>query len=100
MNEEQLRLAVEHFSVLPDPQIDRTKAHPLVNVVVIALCAVISEAESFYGIQAFGELKRDWRSSFLDVKSGHPLTRTPSAGCLHGSTPFTSKAVCWIGSGR
>ncbi len=58
--------------MLPDPRIERTKAHPLVNVVVIALCAVLSDAESFYDIADFGELKRDWLSSFLDLSCGIP----------------------------
>ena len=47
MEEEQreaLRLAVIHFKDLPDPRVERSKQHALVNVVVVALSAVIAGA--------------------------------------------------------
>lgn len=72
MNEEQLRLAALHFAGIPDPRVERTKQHPLVNVVVIALCAVLAEAESFYDIETFGQIKREWLAQFLDLKNGVP----------------------------
>lgn len=72
MNEEQLRLAALHFAEIPDPRVERTRDHPLVNVVVIALCAVIAEAESFYDIEAFGQTKREWLAQFLDLRKGVP----------------------------
>ena len=72
MNEEQLRLAALHFAKIPDPRVERTKQHPLVNVVVIALCAVLAEAESFYDIETFGKIKQEWLAEFLDLKNGVP----------------------------
>jgi hypothetical protein len=35
----------------------------LVNVVVITLCAVLAEAESFYDIEAFAQIKTRSRKS-------------------------------------
>ena len=32
---------IEHFAKLKDPRIDRTKHHNLIDIVVIAICAVI-----------------------------------------------------------
>lgn len=72
MNEAQLRLAAAHFSVLDDPRLPRGLNHPLVNIVIIALCAVLSDADSFYDIEDFGRLKRTWLSSFLDLSQGIP----------------------------
>lgn len=72
MNEEQLRLAALHFAEIPDPRVERTRQHPLVNVVVIALCAVMAEAESFYDIETFGQTKREWLAQFLDLEHGIP----------------------------
>jgi len=72
MDEEQLKLAALHFAEIPDPRIERSRQHPLVNVIVIALCAVMAEAESFYDIEAFGKIKRVWLSQFLDLKNGIP----------------------------
>lgn len=72
MNEEQLRLAALQFAELPDPRVERTRDHPLVNVVVIALCAVMAEAESFYDIETFGQSKGEWLGQFLDLEKGIP----------------------------
>ena len=69
---EPLRLAVLHFEDLPDPRLERSKQHPLVNVVVIALSAVIAGAESFYEIEAFGQTKRAWLEQFLELANGIP----------------------------
>lgn len=69
---EELRLAVVHFEGLLDPRIERSKQHSLLNVVVIALSAVIAGAESFYEIEAFGQSKQTWLGQFLDLKNGIP----------------------------
>src|SRR5579883_2390355 len=63
---------IEHFAALEDPRVERTKLHPLVSIVVIALCAVICGAESWDEIAAFGEAKQTWLESFLDLPNGIP----------------------------
>ena len=42
------------------------------NIVVIAICAVICGADDFVAIAKFGEKKRRWLSRFLDLKNGMP----------------------------
>ena len=69
---EQLRLAVQHFGELPDPRTERSKQHSLVNIVAIALSAVLAGADSFYEIEAFGQTKREWLERFLELKNGIP----------------------------
>jgi predicted transposase YbfD/YdcC len=69
---EQLRLAVLHFEDLPDPRIERSKQYPLVEIIVIALSAVLSGAESFYEIASFGKTKRDWLKRFISLANGIP----------------------------
>jgi predicted transposase YbfD/YdcC len=61
-----------HFAALEDPRVERTKLHPLLSIVVIAICAVISGAESWDDIEQFGEIKADWFASFLDLPYGIP----------------------------
>lgn len=69
---EQVSLAVKHFEDLPDPRLDRSKQYPLIEIIVIALSAVLSEAESFYDIASFGEMKKDWLKQFIALKEGVP----------------------------
>src|SRR5574341_1300312 len=44
-----LKLVVEHFKPLKDPRIDRTKLHPLENILVMTLSASICDAEGWAG---------------------------------------------------
>lgn len=61
----------DHFSELTDPRC-REVTYPLINVVVIAVCAVICGADDFVAIAKFGLTKRDWLGRFLDLKDGIP----------------------------
>jgi len=36
----------EHFSKVNDPRVDRTKEHKLIDMIVIAICAVIVEQKA------------------------------------------------------
>ena len=40
---------LEHFSMLEDPRIERGKEHQLLDIVVLAICAVVSGAEGWEG---------------------------------------------------
>lgn len=62
----------DHFAALDDPRVDRTKLHPLLSIVVIAICAVIAGAESWDDIAEFGEIRADWFATFLDLPNGVP----------------------------
>jgi predicted transposase YbfD/YdcC len=61
----------EHFAKLTDPR-RRKVIYPLMNVVVIAICAVISGADDFVAIAEYGRKKREWFARFLDLQSGIP----------------------------
>jgi predicted transposase YbfD/YdcC len=62
---------VEHFKDLTDPR-RRKVTHPLVNIVVIALCAVVSGADDFVSIARWARMKKDWLATFLDMSAGVP----------------------------
>jgi predicted transposase YbfD/YdcC len=97
MEQAQLRLAAQCFAEVPDPRVDRTKQHPLVNVIVIALCAVLADAESFYDIEAFGHEKREWLSQFLDLKNGIPSHDTfGRVFALLDPTHFQTCFLDWV----
>jgi predicted transposase YbfD/YdcC len=61
-----------HFSDLVDPRVDRTKLHPLLSVVAIALCGVICGADSWVEVAEFGESRRDWLAEWLELPAGIP----------------------------
>jgi predicted transposase YbfD/YdcC len=61
-----------HFAELTDPRIDRTKRHELIEIIVIALCAVISGADNWVDIEAYGKAKESWLRRFLTLEHGIP----------------------------
>jgi len=61
----------DHFAELTDPR-RREVIYPLINVVVIAVCAVICGADDFVAIAKFGRTKREWLARFLDLETGIP----------------------------
>ena len=61
----------DHFAPLTDPR-RRKVVYPLINVVTIAICAVISGADDFVAIADYGRKKRKWLSQFLDLSEGIP----------------------------
>lgn len=61
----------EHFASLTDPR-RRKVTYPLINIVTIALCAVIAGADDFVTIAAWGRQKRAWLAQFLDLTNGIP----------------------------
>ncbi len=46
---------VEHFGELEDPRIERQKQHQLLDVIVIAICAVVCGADDWVAIETFGQ---------------------------------------------
>ena len=61
----------DHFANLTDPR-RRKVTYPLINIVVIAVCAVICGADDFVAIADFGKTKRRWFARFLHLNSGIP----------------------------
>lgn len=61
----------DHFAKLTDPR-RRKVTYPLINVVTIAVCAVVAGADDFVSIAAWGRQKRSWLSKFLDLSTGIP----------------------------
>jgi predicted transposase YbfD/YdcC len=61
----------EYFQELTDPR-RREVTYPLINIVVMALCAVLSGADDFVSIAHWAEAKREWLANFLDMSAGVP----------------------------
>ena len=72
MEDEILPTIANHFGDLTDPRIDRTKLHKLLDILVIAICAVIAGADNWEDVAAFGQAKIDWFKTFLELPNDIP----------------------------
>jgi predicted transposase YbfD/YdcC len=63
---------IEHFKDLPDPRVERTKEHDLIDILVIAICTLLCAGESFNDMEDFGKAKQDWFKTFLPLRNGIP----------------------------
>jgi predicted transposase YbfD/YdcC len=61
----------DHFADLTDPR-RRKVVYPLIDIVTIAVCAVICGADDFVAIADWAREKKDWLATFLDVSGGTP----------------------------
>lgn len=72
MPKKPLEAIEEHFSKVSDPRVDRTKEHKLIDMIAIAICAVICGAEGWTDIENFGNSKLPWLKTFLELPNGIP----------------------------
>lgn len=63
---------VEHFAELEDFRVDRTKRHELLDIMVIAICAVVGGADSWTDVELFGKSKMEWFDRVLGLPNGIP----------------------------
>ncbi len=67
-----LRSLVKEFAEVPDPRSSHKIEHYLLDILVMAVCAVIAGAESWIDIALYATSKKDWLQSFLLLPNGIP----------------------------
>src|SRR6266487_4649336 len=67
-----LELFAPFFANLTDPRLDRTKRHSLLNIIILAVCATLGNANGWADIERFGNAKLDFFHAFLDLPNGIP----------------------------
>ena len=72
MEEMSLGPLASSFATLTDPRVDRTKEHLLLDIVLIAICAVVCGADGWVEVAEFGETKQEWFSQFLKLPNCIP----------------------------
>jgi predicted transposase YbfD/YdcC len=63
---------LKYFAELRDPRVERNREHLLEEILLIAIAAVLSGAESWNDIADYGRAKLLWLKTFLTLRSGIP----------------------------
>ncbi|MCA9860246.1 MAG: ISAs1 family transposase, partial [Thermomicrobiales bacterium] len=58
------------LETLSDPRSPHRRQHKLVDLVTIALCAVLSGADSWVDVAEWGRSKEPWLRTFLELPAG------------------------------
>jgi hypothetical protein len=72
MPKKPLEAIEEHFSKVTDSRKDRTKDHKLIDIIAIAICAIICGAEGWTDMENYGNSKALWLKTFLELPNGIP----------------------------
>ena len=67
----KIRLA-DHFAQMSDPRVERSRRHKLIDIITIAICAVICGADTWVDIESYGRAKFEWLKQFLELPNGIP----------------------------
>ena len=62
----------KHFEGLSDPRTGNAKAHIFLEILIIAICAVICGADGWSDVELFGNNKKAWLKTFLELPKGIP----------------------------
>ena len=95
MAERQSAALIEHFREVADPRIDRHKDHKLIDILVIAICAIVCGANDWVAVETFGKAKREWFARFLALEHGIPSHDT--FGRVFALLLPTALQACFLG---
>jgi len=95
-----------YFGELDDPRSGQNIQHKLVDILTIAICGIICGADNWVDIEMFGQAKREWLSSFLELKHGIPshdtigrVFRRLDAEQFQASFVEWTQAICELRAG-
>lgn len=72
MEKQPVTSIVRHFGELQDPRTGNAKAHIFLEILIIAICAVICGADGWSDVELFGKNKKEWLKTFLELPKGIP----------------------------
>jgi predicted transposase YbfD/YdcC len=72
MNEDSLASIEDCFGDLTDKRVQGRCTYPLLEIITIAICAVVAGANSWVEVETFGKSKKDWLKQFLKLEHGVP----------------------------
>jgi len=88
---------IHHFSTIEDPRIERCKKHQLIDILFLAVSAVLTGAEGWEDIEQFGIIKLNWLKQYLPYANGIPRHDT-IARVLSRLEPveIQNSFICWV----
>ncbi len=72
MRKKGLESIEAQFGELADPRVQGRIDHRLIDIIIIAICAVICGANSWSEIETYGKAKIGWLRRFLELPNGIP----------------------------
>jgi predicted transposase YbfD/YdcC len=95
--EERFRL-VDVWVGVRDPRQAKKVEHDLVDLLVVAVCAVLSGADTFVEIEAWGKEKLDWLRKYLRLEQGIPCHDTfGRVFAAIDADEFAAAFLRWVG---
>lgn len=79
MPETPTAILEKYFASLPDPRVERTRDHKLLDIVIIAICTVIGGAEGWTDVEGRADEIR-LAEALLGTAERYSVTRHPGAG--------------------
>jgi predicted transposase YbfD/YdcC len=97
MDEHTLSSLEEHFGDMSDPRVVGRCAHKLVDIIIVAICAVLSGAEGWDEVEVFGETRERWLKQYLELPNGIPSTDTfRRVFSLLDARVFQERFIRWV----
>jgi len=89
----------QYFGAIEDPRCSGKVGHRLLDILVIAVCAVVACAESWCDIALYGRSKLAWLRTFLELPNGIPSHDTfRRVFMLIDPDAFEAGFTAWVGS--
>ena len=96
--ERQEQRLVTIFKKVPNPRTGNAERHKLVDILVIALCAMISGADEWPDIAEWGKMHEEWLKKFLVLKGGIPSESTfRRVFRLLNAAAYEKSLLEWVG---
>jgi hypothetical protein len=64
------------FETIQDPRVERTRAHQLSDILIIAILSTIAGGQGWEDMETYGLIKQGWLSTFLALPNGIPSPDT------------------------